>query len=230
MAKQKPQPGQATRFKKSPLTDAQKAANVAMGLTPTGRIPIKRASRKGVDRLPDYPKGDYRCTGYDFTPARKNAFLEVIKREGLTSVACVEIGVHPNTVSRHRTDDHVFRDAMDEAFRQHGASLVQETHRRAVAGVTKPVYGSQGPGAGSGVVGFVTEFSDRLLLALLKKYDPDFKTVPAKVEVTTNINGGPKGDVGLKLEDLSPESRADLKRILERELERREQDGEARAD
>lgn len=228
MSKSRPPKGQP--YRKSTLTDAQKAANVAMGLTPTGRIPIKRPSRKGVDRQPDYPKGDYRCTGYDFTPARKNAFLEVIKREGLTSVACVEIGVHPNTVSRHRTDDHVFRDAMDEAFRQHGAALVQEAHRRAVAGVTKPVYGSQGPGAGSGVVGFVTEYSDRLLLELLKKYDPDFKAPSAQVQVTTNVTG-PQGDVGLKLEDLSAESRADLKRILERELERRAQDGEAtRAD
>jgi len=209
------------KFKRSKLTDAEKARNVANGLTPTGRLKTTRPSRKGIDRQPDFPKGDYRCTGNNFTPARKNAFLDVIRREGLNPVACAEIGVSPSTVSRHRTEDPVFRDAMDEAFRQHGAALVQEAHRRAVVGVSKAVYGSQGPGAGQGVIGFVTEYSDRLLLELLKKYDPDFRTAPAKVEVTTNVST-PKGDVGLKLEELSPESRADLKRILERELERRD--------
>jgi hypothetical protein len=199
------------------LTAEEKARNVANGLTPTGRVRVKQLS---------YPQGDYRCTGNNFTPARKNAFLDVIRRAGSSSVACAEIGVSPGTVSRHRTEDHIFRDAMDEAFRQHGAALVQEAHRRAVSGVQKPVYGSQGPGAGSGIVGWITEYSDRLLLELLRKYDQDFRSAPARVEVTTHVGESP----ALNLEELCQESRADLKRILERELERREQDGEARAD
>lgn len=205
--------------KRKKLTDAEKRRNVANGLTPTGRIPQKRLSRKGVDKAPDYPRGDYRCLGTNFTPARKNAFLDIIREEGLTAIACREIGVSPNTVSRHRSEDPLFRDAMDEAFRQHAAIYVKEMRRRGVEGVSKPIYGSQGPGAGSGVVGWVTEYSDRLLLELARKYDPELRSAP-KVEVNNTVNTAPKGE-GLRVEDLSPESRADLKRILERELERK---------
>jgi len=213
--------------KRSNLTDAQKARNVANGLTPTGRVRQKRLSRKGMDKLPDYPPGDYRSLGVNFTPARKNAFLDIIREKGLTSAACAEIGLSPCTVSRHRSEDPQFRDAMDEAFRQHGASLIREAHRRGVEGVSKPIYGSQGPGQGSGVVGWVQEYSDRLLLELLRKYDPDFRPATAKVEVTTNVSA-PKGDSnGLSLEDLSPESQEDLLRIIEREKSRRASDGEA---
>ena len=214
------------KFKPSGLTDEEKAANVAAGLTPTGKVRTKRGprkpslNRKGVNKVPDLPEGDYRNLGFNFTPVRKNAFLDVIREKGSTSIACRVVRVRPNTVSDHRKKDHAFRDAMDEAFRQHAARLVEEAYRRGVEGVQRPVYGTQGPGQGSGVVGWMTEYSDRLLLELLRKYDPDFRPAAAKVEANnTAVAAAPEG--GLGVDKLLPESRADLKRILERELGRR---------
>lgn len=206
------------KFKKSKLTEAEKARNVANGLTPTGRLRRKNLSRKGRDNAPDYPKGDYRCLGTAFTPARKNAFLDIIREEGNTAIAFREVGVSPNTVSEHRSKDHQFRDAMDEAFRQHAAIYLKEAKRRGVDGVQKPVYGSTGPGGGSGVIGWVTEYSDRLLVEMMRKYDPECRQSASKVEVTSKVEVAAQPT--LDLEKLSPESRADLKRILERELER----------
>lgn len=211
------------RFKKSTLSEEAKRRNVAAGLTPTGRVKVKRLSTKGIDKQPEFPQEDYRCTGFNFTPARKNAFLEVIRKQGNRAEACREIGIAQATVSRHRTEDPAFRDAMDEAFRQHATIYINEMRRRGVEGVQKAVYGSQGPGAGSGVIGWVTEYSDRLLLELAKKYDPDFRPTlrtESKVHVTQT-------NESLGLENLSPESQEDLRRILEREALREPDDGEA---
>ena len=209
------------------LTDTEKAANRAAGLTNSGRIPkgpspgFKRAnipnSKNGINTPVKFLRNDYRCLGTHFTPARKNHYLIALRRTGERALARAEVGVSIAVEKAHRSKDHQFRDAMDEALRQHACVYTQEMKRRGVDGIQEPVFGSLGggPGSGTGVVGWVTKYSDRLLMAQAMRFEAEY-TPKSKVETTiTKVDG-------LGLEDLSPESQDDLRRILERELARRE--------
>lgn len=200
--------------KKSKLTDAEKAANVAAGLTPTGKIPVSRA--KGADAAPKFPEGDYRALGTNFTPKRKNRFITVLRETGEPALAAADVRVNLRTAQDHRHKDDLFRDAWDEALRQHAGIYAKEMKRRGVEGWDEPVFGSQGKDAGTGIVGWVRKYSDRLLIEQARKHDPGY-TQTQKVEQTVKTEGGA---AGLNLDSLSPESRADLRRILERELAR----------
>lgn len=214
---------------KTKLSAAQQAANLAAGLTARGRVPkgpspgIKKdqvPSRKGVDAAPKYGPGDYRHTGFAFTPARKKAYLDSLAKHGETVLARVEVGISKRTEERHRAEDPLFRDAMDEALRKYGAVVSKEIHRRGIEGVQEPVYGNiGGQGGGTGVIGWVTRYSDRLLLTQAQRFQADY-TPKQKVEHTGSIKSE-----GLGLEDLSPESQDDLRRILERELAKRGTNG-----
>lgn len=202
--------------KKPKLTQAEKAANVAAGLTPTGKIPKRGpnapSTKNGTNTPAVYPPGDYRCMGTGFTPKRKNEYLRVLKETGERAFARASVGVSERAVTRHRSEDPVFREAEDEARRQHAAIYGLEMIRRGVTGIQKPVYGhTGGQGGGTGVVGWVTEYSDRLLMEQARRHEGEY-TPKTKVE-TTNISSPALG-----LGDLSPESQDDLRRILEREL------------
>jgi hypothetical protein len=215
--------------KKSTLTDAERAANLARGLTATGKVPkgpspgIKKhkvPSQKGQNALPSVTPGDYRHLGYDFTPERKNMYLAALAKHGLKTLARIEVGISQRTEERHRSEDPLFRAAMDEALRQYGAVLAKEIHRRGVEGVQEPVYGNiGGQGGGTGVVGWVTRYSDRLLMVQAQRFEPEY-TPKQKVEHSGSIKAE-----GLGLEDLCPESQDDLRRILERELARKATNG-----
>lgn len=50
-----------------------------------------------------------------------------------------------------------------------------EIHRRAITGVEEPVFGSLGGGAGSGQIGVVRKFSDRLLAKMAEAYLPEYQ-------------------------------------------------------
>jgi len=202
--------------KRPKLTDAEKAANVAAGLTPTGKIPMRGKNapntKNGTNTPAEFPPGDYRCMGTAFTAKRKNEYLRVLKESGERTLARAAVGVSERTVTKHRCEDSIFRDAEDEARRQHAAIYSQEMIRRGVTGIQKPVYGSLGgQGAGVGVVGWVTEYSDRLLMEQARRHEAEY-TPKTKVE-TVNISS-----TAIGLGDLSPESQEDLRRILEREL------------
>lgn len=196
------------------ISDAVKQANLAKGLTPSGKIPAKRHTRMRADTFQDK---DYRRQHTAFTHERKNRYLAVLQETGERSLARADVGIGKTTVYEHRSSDKLFRDAEDEALRQHAAVYSTEMKRRAVQGYQEPVYGSQGPGAGIGIVGHLTRYSDRLLLELARRYEPEY-TPRTKIESTSTITQDSLG-----LQDLSPESRADLRRILEREAARKDE-------
>jgi hypothetical protein len=194
------------------LTKAERDANVKAGLTPTGKIPTPRT--RGEDKPPKFPAGDYRCSGNAFTATRKNRFCTVLRETGEKALAAADVGVHIKTAERHRHEDQLFREAWDEALRQHAAVYAKEMYRRGVEGWDEPVFGSQGKDAGVGVVGWVRKYSDRLLIEQARKHDPGYtptQRIEQKVE-----HSGP----GLALGNLSPESQDQLREILERELSR----------
>jgi hypothetical protein len=218
------------------LTDSEKAANVAAGLTPNGFVPgtakdikarakkplaskkIDAASAAPVGRTDptggggDFPVGDYRHRGTKFGPVRKNHWLRVVRESGEEALASAEVGVSRSTIRDHLASDPLFREARDEAFRQHASLYAKEMKRRGLDGYQEPVFGSQGPGSGVGIVGWVTRYSDRLLLEQARRFNKEYTPIQ-KVEQTTTLKGSPT----LGLDRLAPESREDLRRILERE-------------
>lgn len=209
--------------KRVPLTKAEKDRNVALGLTPLGKIPQRvhkprqKPVRKPVAGLKQprgtsYPAGDYRCRGTLFTAARKNRYLEIIREVGEEPLARAEVGVSYHTVNDHKKKDPIFKDAIDEAFRQHASIYSKEMIRRGVVGVDEPVFGSGGKDAGTIIVGTIRRYSDKLLMEQAKRFQKEY--TPRQVVESTIKAAGPPS---LGLEALSPESRADLRRILERE-------------
>lgn len=197
------------RRKRVPLTKQEKADNVKFGMTPAGKM---RVPKTGVKGTKSFPVGDYRCRRTAFDAKRKNDYLRVVREWGEEAMARAEVGVSYDTVQDHKGKDEVFKFALDEAYRQYASVLAKEIHRRAVIGVSEPVFGSQGPGSGSGVVGFITRFSDRLLIEQTRRHNKEY-TPQQVVTQTTTLKGKPS----LGLDKLSAESREDLKRILERE-------------
>lgn len=99
---------------------------------------------------------------------RKEIFLAELSRRGIVSDACDAAGVDRRTMYKHRETDPVFAERWAMAIEDAADNLEKEAWRRAVSGVPRPVFGRlPGPNAGAGVIGEITEYSDRLLQFLL---------------------------------------------------------------
>lgn len=197
--------------KKHNLSPEEKAANVAAGLTPLGFVPKPRT--RGEDKAPTTPKVDYYKTAHTpFTVARKNMFLVILKKGGEPALAAMDVGISLDTAYRHRGADPLFRDAWDEALRQHAGIYAKEMIRRGVEGWDEPVFGSLGKDSGVGIIGHVRKYSDRLLIEQARKHDPGY-TPKSQIQSTVEHVGA-----GIDLSRLSPASQDQLREILEREL------------
>ena len=156
------------------------------------------------------------CTNMEFTSTRKALYCRaLIEAEGSREVAARKVGVHRATVSRHLKDDPEFRADYDGAMEEYAHILVSEAHRRGVVGTKKPVF-FQGKRAwdvdedGEPIPAFVREYDTPLLLALLKRWVPEFKD--KQIVETRNLNV----DMGLAdLETLSPEQQEKLRELLD---------------
>jgi hypothetical protein len=105
-------------------------------------------------------------------------FLDNLKRTGNVTLAASAAGVSRNTPYEYRdaNPDHPFVDEWDEAVEQSIDVLEAEARRRAQMGVAKPVFGAlrnaDGKVIGMGQIGTVQEYSDTLLIFLLKAARP----------------------------------------------------------
>ncbi|HEY1188573.1 MAG TPA: hypothetical protein VGE74_13050 [Gemmata sp.] len=104
------------------------------------------------------PKKDWRVT-----------FLEALADTGSVVRAARAAKVHRSTAYDHRETDTGFRDAWKEAERISVENMEAEARRRAVEGTLKPVF------QGGKKVGEVREYSDTLLIFLLKAHDPKYR-------------------------------------------------------
>lgn len=104
---------------------------------------------------------------------KQEAFLEALREMGNVRYACEQADIPRRTVYEWREAEPVFAQHWEEALDEAADSLEQEAWRRAVDGVDKPVFGSRGAGLGSGEVGTVREYSDTLLILLLKAARPE---------------------------------------------------------
>lgn len=150
------------------------------------------------------------------TPARKEAFLRELARHGVAARAAREASPGSKTgalqtFKDERQRDADFDDAWGEAIESAHADLLHELIRRAKDGTNETVYGPSGQ-----PIGNRKKYSDRLLLEAVRARFPEF-TPRQQVEQNTTVTKKP--DLSC-LEKLTPESRYELKRILERELGR----------
>jgi hypothetical protein len=97
----------------------------------------------------------------------RERFLKHLAQYGNVSKAAVAAGVSRKYVYTQREADAEFSQAWADAIDQAGDVMEAEAWRRAVKGTKKPVYQS------GALVGHVQEYSDTLLIFLLKAARPD---------------------------------------------------------
>lgn len=98
--------------------------------------------------------------------AAQRVFLDALA-DGATVVAAAKAAnTSKTTVYQWRAEDAAFAKEWAAAYEAGGALLEHEAHRRAVEGVLKPIY-HQGK-----KVGTVREYSDTLLIFLMKSRNP----------------------------------------------------------
>jgi hypothetical protein len=101
------------------------------------------------------------------TARLKAQFLEAFQRHGNVTWACREIGCSRRLAYKWKEDDSAFAVLYRQAEIEATETMEQEAYRRAVSGTAKPVF-HQGA-----VVGSVQEYSDVLLIFMLKARAPE---------------------------------------------------------
>ena len=108
----------------------------------------------------------------------KEIFLAAVCGGSTITLAAQEAGINRGTAYRWRGEDASFSDAWDDALDEGTDRLEQEAVRRGRDGVTKPVY------QGGKLVGKVQEYSDTLLIFMLKARRPEIYRERATFEHT----------------------------------------------
>ena len=107
-------------------------------------------------------------TSKDWTPALQERFLAVLGETGNVRRAAAAVRRSPTTCYARRKLDPAFADAWDATLQAAMDTVLEpEAIRRAVQGVERPVWhqGQQ--------IGTVREYSDTLLIFLMKGWNPD---------------------------------------------------------
>lgn len=117
---------------------------------------------------------------------RRSTFLQNLAVTGNITMAAAAAGWSRSIPNSLRRADKDFAAKWDYALETAADLLEAEALRRAVHGVQKPVFGRVGAGesARTEVVGHVTEYSDNLLVTLLRATKPDkyAQRIDAKTE------------------------------------------------
>lgn len=115
---------------------------------------------------------------------RKKAFLEAFAELGIVTPSAERVKIARRTVYDWRKADPAFAEAMDEAGEESADLMELEARRRAIIGTDKPVY------QGGALVGAIREYSDTLLIFMLKARRPEkFRDKPP-VTIDANATGG----------------------------------------
>ena len=118
--------------------------------------------------------------------AREAQFLAALEQTGNVSRACVLSKFPRRSAYDLRDADEAFKKAWDATLDRAADLLEEEARRRAYQGVKKPVF------QGGKLVGHVQEYSDTLLIFLLKG------NKPAKFGDRTTIAGDKNNPIPLR--------------------------------
>ena len=99
-----------------------------------------------------------------FTDKKREEFISILSETCNVSLACRTIGITRRTAYNYKEKDSEFSKAWDEAIENATDLLEFEARRRALSGTLKPVF-YQGQ-----EVGKINEYSDTLMIVLLKAY------------------------------------------------------------
>lgn len=113
---------------------------------------------------------------------KKAVFLDALGRLASISRACQIARIPRRTVYNWRSQDEGFATAWEKAIELGTDALEDEAVRRALQGVLTPVF------QGGRRVGTIREFSDALLIALLKARRP--KKYRDNLKIDANVTGG----------------------------------------
>jgi len=134
-----------------------------------------------------------RRPGQKLTPQeRKDAqarFLLSFARVGVVKTACGEAGIHRDTLYQWLEHDEPFSVRYHQAEKDAGDVLYAEAFRRAVEGTQKAVVSMGRVVSVDGAPLVEREYSDMLLINLLRARDPRFRQ-KSQVELT-GADGGP---------------------------------------
>ena len=122
----------------------------------------------------------------DIEHPKKRAFIAAYAETGTVTRAAEIAGIQRTTHYEWIKNDPLYAKACDAAYEQAGERLEQEARRRAVEGVKKPVF-YQGKECG-----VVNEYSDTLLIFLLKGAKPEKykERISNEVSVAQPSTGG----------------------------------------
>ena len=114
-------------------------------------------------------------------------YLEALKQHGKQSTALVQTGWDRSTIARAKKDSVYFKQQCEQALEEHRARILIDIHdamySRGVKGWREPIVDRSG-----NVVGYREKFSERCLITLAERYDPEFRTNNPVVDI--NVNSG----------------------------------------
>jgi hypothetical protein len=100
------------------------------------------------------------------TPSWEEVFLLTLRQQPNVTFACEAADVARQTVYARKDSNEEFAKRMNDAIEEGADRLEQEAWRRAHDGILKPVY------QGGMLVGHINEYSDTLMILLLKGHKP----------------------------------------------------------
>lgn len=139
---------------------------------------------------------------------KKAAFLRSYSQHGNQTRAASDVGVHRNTPDDWRAKDPAFNEQFVVAADMATDLLVDEARRRAAEGVEKPVYQN------GKLVGHIREFSDTLLMFLIKGQRPAQYRDNSKIELT-GPGGGPLQHTIAPIQSMNDHEKATLRRVID---------------
>lgn len=150
------------------------------------------------------------------TDERKQVFLDHLRQHGLVIQAAKAaspgspIGCQQSFYDE-RGRNPEFAAAWEQAIEDSEEALLAELKRRGIDGYEEDVYGSLGPGQGTGIVGRKTVFSDKMAELYARVKSARIRQGLAnKVE----LSGSVKHEGQMDLSSLSPEKQALLDKLL----------------
>lgn len=105
-------------------------------------------------------------------------FIGALSKHGVVTAAAKAARISRKTVYERRAEDKDFAELWDDAIEQAADMLEREAVRRAYTGTLRPIY------QGGEKVGSVREYSDTLMIFLLKGARPGKYRENHKVEVS----------------------------------------------
>jgi hypothetical protein len=99
-------------------------------------------------------------------PVRERKFLAELSATGNVSRACLSVGISRQSAYARKCEDGMFADAWEDALETATDALELEARRRALEGCKRPVF------QGGSQVGTIREYSDTLMIFLLKAHRP----------------------------------------------------------